>query len=72
MTQGFAGALARELRVREGQTARLADVGGDPHSSALTLGYHTAMASGQTRAVDQVLFVAVGAGLTSACAVYRQ
>jgi 3-oxoacyl-[acyl-carrier-protein] synthase-3 len=71
VTPRFGAALAAQLHVDDAATVRL-DVGGDPHSSALTLGYHVGQKSGQTQRYGQILFVAAGAGLTTACTIYRR
>lgn len=43
---------------------------GDTHTSCLSLGFHTIAAEGLVEKYDQVLFVAAGSGLSSACAAY--
>jgi 3-oxoacyl-[acyl-carrier-protein] synthase-3 len=58
--------LAARLGMTAVETGDL--VAKDPHTSALTIGYHRAAADGPRR---PVLFVAAGAGPTAACAVYR-
>ena len=66
--------VARALGVGEESVVRLDPAWGvarDPHTSALTLAYHQAAASGQLAKHDKALFIAVGAGMTSACALYR-
>jgi 3-oxoacyl-[acyl-carrier-protein] synthase-3 len=70
-TPDFGARIAKRLDVAESAAVRITDVDDDPHSSALTLGYHRALTSAQHTAFDQILFVAAGAGLTSACALYR-
>ena len=47
----------------------LYDTYGDPHTSALSLGFHTIRGNG-LKEEDSILFVASGSGLTSACAMY--
>jgi 3-oxoacyl-[acyl-carrier-protein] synthase-3 len=71
-TPGFPAALAGRLGVSERAAVTVEGVDGDPHTSALTLGYHQASARGREAGYDAVLFVAAGAGLTAACAVYRE
>jgi 3-oxoacyl-[acyl-carrier-protein] synthase III len=71
VTPRFGAALAAQLKVADAATVRV-DVGGDPHTSALTLGYHLGEKSGQTSRFEQILFVSAGAGLTTACAIYRR
>jgi 3-oxoacyl-[acyl-carrier-protein] synthase-3 len=68
-TPTFAAELAARLGVKG--HAPCPDVGGDPHTSALTLTYHTAAAQGALRDYERLLFVAAGAGLSSMCAGYR-
>jgi 3-oxoacyl-[acyl-carrier-protein] synthase-3 len=70
-SRGFVAALTRLLGVSERAAVAVKGVDGDPHTSALTLAYHQATAQGQSAGYDAMLFVAAGAGLTSACAVYR-
>ena len=65
-TPGFAAALAKELGLAADAAVTVTGVEGDPHSSALTLAWHQA-----APAVPQALFVAVGAGPTATCALYR-
>ncbi|MFI6448579.1 hypothetical protein [Kitasatospora sp. NPDC050543] len=45
--------------------------GGLPHTAALILGYLRALEVGLPEGVDQLLFVAVGAGPSAACVSYR-
>lgn len=71
VTPRFGAALAAQLKVADAATVRV-DVGGDPHTSALTLGYHLGEKSGQNGRFEQILFVSAGAGLTTACAIYRR
>lgn len=71
-TPTFAAVLARGLGVDEGAVVTPQGLDGDPHSSALTWGYHVAHARGLDASVRNVLFVAAGAGLSAACAVYRR
>ncbi|GGM60060.1 hypothetical protein GCM10012275_34030 [Longimycelium tulufanense] len=70
-TPDFAIQLAQRLGVPEESALTATGVEGDPHSSALTFAYEEAVASGQVRAHEQLLFVAAGAGMTTACALYR-
>jgi 3-oxoacyl-[acyl-carrier-protein] synthase-3 len=70
-TPTFAAELARRLGIPAAAVVTVQGVDGDPHSSALTLAYHQAVAAGQASAYPQALFVAAGAGLSVACAAYR-
>jgi 3-oxoacyl-[acyl-carrier-protein] synthase-3 len=70
-TPAFAADVARLLGIGADAVVTVDGVDGDPHSSALTLAYHGAVASGQTARYPQVLFLAVGAGATLACSFYR-
>jgi len=67
-TPGFAEVLGRRV---DAPAITVAGVDGDPHSSALILGYHQAVAAGLPARYDQVLFAAGGAGLSAVCSVYR-
>ncbi|MBN1497571.1 MAG: hypothetical protein JXA07_12415 [Spirochaetes bacterium] len=53
-----------------GRAIDLHDEFGDTHTSSLSLGFHTIASGGLVQERDQVLFVAAGSGLTSACAAY--
>lgn len=67
-TPDFAADIAR----RTGAAAvTVAGVDGDPHSSALILGYHQAVAAGLIEQYDTVLFAAAGAGMSAVCLGYR-
>jgi 3-oxoacyl-[acyl-carrier-protein] synthase-3 len=68
----FAHDLAKALGVDASAFATAGEIKGDPNSSALTLGYHLANARGIDARYDAILFVAVGSGLSAACAVYRR
>lgn len=70
-TPTFGRDLARKLGISAEHVATIPDFDGDPHSSAVTLAYHASVASGQAARFSQILFLAAGAGLTSACALYR-
>lgn len=70
-TPEFGVELGRRLGMAPGAVMAVDQVGKDPHTSALTLGYHHASLTGRHAEYDQVLFVAAGAGLTATCAVYR-
>ncbi len=67
----FAARLAGRLGLGEGAALSVSGVTGEPHSAALMLGYHQALARGLLQRFAQVLFVAAGAGLSCACAIYR-
>lgn len=70
-TPTFGADLAKKLMIPESHVATIPDFEGDPHSSAITMAYHAAVASGQAARFPRILFLAAGAGLTSACALYR-
>jgi 3-oxoacyl-[acyl-carrier-protein] synthase-3 len=70
-TPDFPARVAARLGVDEKAAVAAEGVAGDPHTSAVTLAHHQAVAAGRDRGYRQLLFVAAGAGLTSACAVYR-
>jgi 3-oxoacyl-[acyl-carrier-protein] synthase-3 len=65
LSPGFASTLARRLEAAGG--VQVEGLDGDPHTSALTFAYGARPAA----STGPLLFVAVGAGLTAACAVYR-
>jgi 3-oxoacyl-[acyl-carrier-protein] synthase-3 len=70
-TPAFGAEVAARLELDAQSAVTVTGVTGDPHTSAVTLAYHQAAAEGRDRAYRQLLFVAAGAGLSSACAVYR-
>ena len=70
-TPTFGADVAGLLGIAPDAVVTVDGVDGDPHSSALTLAYHQAVASGQVTRYPQVLFLAAGAGLTAACSFYR-
>ena len=65
LSPSFASTLALRLEAAAG--AKVEGLGGDPHTSALAFAYG-ARPQGE---FDQLMFVAVGSGLTAASAVYR-
>ncbi|MFD8085230.1 hypothetical protein ACFV4F_26435 [Kitasatospora sp. NPDC059722] len=68
---GFAARLAKRLGLAADAAVTVEGVHGDPHTSALVHGYLQALDTGRLAGHDQVLFLAVGAGLTSAASLYR-
>ncbi|SEE72707.1 3-oxoacyl-[acyl-carrier-protein] synthase-3 [Streptomyces sp. 2231.1] len=67
----FAARFAKRLGLASDAAVTVDGVRGDPHTSALAHGYQQALATGRYAGYDQLLFVAVGAGLTSAASLYR-
>lgn len=67
----FAGRLAKRLGLASDAAVTVEGLHGDPHTSALVHGYRQAQDTGRLAGHDFVLFVAVGAGLTSAASLYR-
>jgi 3-oxoacyl-[acyl-carrier-protein] synthase III len=70
-TPRFALELAARLGIDARAVATAEDLEGDPHSSALTYGYHRATERGIDARTTATLFVAVGAGISAASTVYR-
>jgi 3-oxoacyl-[acyl-carrier-protein] synthase-3 len=70
-TPEFGSQVAQRLGVDSEAIVRVPGVRLDLGSSALAFAYDQVVNSGASRDFDQLLFVAAGAGLTSACAVYR-
>jgi 3-oxoacyl-[acyl-carrier-protein] synthase-3 len=70
-TPRFAQELAARLGIDASAVATAEGLEGDPHSSALTYGYHRATERGVDAGTTATLFVAVGAGISAAAAVYR-
>ena len=69
--EGFGQRLAQSVDVKDDAIMDLYTEYGDPHSSALTMAYHLSAEKGLHNSNDSLLFVAAGAGLTSACVSYR-
>lgn len=67
----FAGRLAKRLGLASDAAITVEGVRGDPHTSALVHGYLQAQHTNRLAGHDRVLFVAVGAGPTSAASLYR-
>ena len=67
-TAGFAAAVAKELGLAADAAVTVTGVDGDPHTSALAIAWHQAAG----HPFEQALFVAVGAGPTATCVLYRQ
>ncbi|GFH39435.1 hypothetical protein [Streptomyces pacificus] len=67
----FASHLSRRLGLASDAAVTVEGLEGDPHTSALTYGYRQALEAGRLAGHDRILFLAVGAGLTSAASIYR-
>lgn len=67
----FAARLAKRLGLAADAAVTVEGLHGDPHTSALVHGYLQALDTGRLAGHDQVLFLAVGAGLASAASLYR-
>ncbi|TQK50764.1 3-oxoacyl-[acyl-carrier-protein] synthase-3 [Streptomyces sp. SLBN-118] len=67
----FPTQLAKRLGLASDAVITVEGVHGDPHTSALVHGYRQAQLAGRLAAYDAILFVAVGAGPTSAASLYR-
>ncbi|MFE6848766.1 hypothetical protein [Streptomyces sp. NPDC057686] len=67
----FTARLAGRLGLPEGAAVTVRGVEGDPHTSALVHGYQQARHYGRLAGRDRILFLTVGAGLSSAAALYR-
>jgi 3-oxoacyl-[acyl-carrier-protein] synthase III len=68
-TPTFGAEVAGRLGIDPAAVVTVDSVDGDPHSSALTLGYHAV--EGRLDGYPMVLFLAVGAGPSVACSFYR-
>lgn len=73
LTPTFGAEIAAGLDMNPASVAPLgkASAGADPHTSALTIAWHDAVLRGLDKMYDQTLFIAGGAGLSTACTVYR-
>lgn len=67
---GFGRGIAESIGLNENSVVDLYDKYGDPHTSALSIGYFIAAEEGLFKENDQILFIGAGSGLTSACALY--
>jgi 3-oxoacyl-[acyl-carrier-protein] synthase-3 len=68
-TPTFGAEVAGRLGIDPAAVVSVDSVDGDPHSSALTLGYHEA--AERSAQYPMVLFLAVGAGPSVVCSFYR-
>ncbi|MFE7777100.1 hypothetical protein ACFU5O_25050 [Streptomyces sp. NPDC057445] len=67
----FASRLSKRLGLASDAAVTVEGLKGDPHTSALTYGFRQAQDSGRLAGHDRILFLAVGAGLSSAASLYR-
>ncbi|MFF7716886.1 hypothetical protein [Streptomyces sp. NPDC007988] len=67
----FASRLSKRLGLAADAAVTVEGLKGDPHTSALTYGFTQARDSGRLAGHDRILFLAVGAGLSSATSLYR-
>ncbi|MFE9934283.1 hypothetical protein [Streptomyces sp. NPDC005533] len=67
----FASRLAQRLGIASDAAVTVQGLEGDPPTSALTYGFWQAQDAGRFAGHDQILFLAVGAGLSSAASLYR-
>jgi 3-oxoacyl-[acyl-carrier-protein] synthase-3 len=67
---GFGPKIAESVDIKYDSIMDLYKEYGDAHSSALTMAYHLGSEKGLYNSNDNILFVAAGAGLTSACVSY--
>ncbi|WP_267241830.1 3-oxoacyl-ACP synthase III family protein [Streptomyces sp. PR69] len=67
----FASSLAKRLGLPADAAVTVEGVHGDPHTSALAYGLRQAQDAGRLEGHDRILFLAVGAGLSSAASLYR-
>ena len=67
---GFGHEVAKRTNIKDDAILDLYKEYGDAHSSALTMAYHLGSKKGLYNNNDNLLFIAAGAGLTSACVSY--
>ncbi|WP_405604916.1 hypothetical protein OG741_36390 [Streptomyces sp. NBC_01410] len=67
----FPAQLAKRLGMASDAAVTVEGVQGDPHTSALTHGFRQAQDAGRFAGFDRILFLAVGAGLSSASCLYH-
>ncbi|MEJ8632524.1 3-oxoacyl-[acyl-carrier-protein] synthase III C-terminal domain-containing protein [Streptomyces sp. MS2.AVA.5] len=67
----FAARLVKRLGLASDAAVTVHGLTGDPHTSALSHGLCQAQDAGRLAGHDRILFLAVGAGLTSAAALYH-
>jgi len=68
--EGFGKKMADSVGINDDSILDLYSEYGDAHSSALSMAYHLQCENGKYTNNDEILFVAAGAGLSSACALY--
>jgi 3-oxoacyl-[acyl-carrier-protein] synthase-3 len=68
--RGFARRVTESLGFDGNHLIDIHDEYGDPHTSALSIGYCVARDKGLLEENDQILFVGAGSGLTVACGLY--
>ena len=66
----FGKEIAKLIGLNEDLVVKIDEIHGDPHTSALSLGYHLALNQNKIKEGDKVLFVGASSGLTSACGLY--
>jgi len=66
----FGKDIAKMIGLNEDLVVKIHETHGDPHTAALSIGYHLALNQNKIKEGDKVLFVGASSGLTSACGLY--
>ena len=66
----FGKEIAKSIGLNEDLVVKIYETHGDPHTAALSIGYHLAVNENKIKEGDKVLFVGASSGLTSACGLY--
>lgn len=66
----FGKEIAKLIGLNEDLVVKIYETYGDPHTAALSIGYHLALNQNKIKEGDKVLFVGASSGLTSACGLY--
>lgn len=66
----FGKDIAKLIGLNENLVVKIYESHGDPHTAALSVGYHLALNQNKIKEGDKVLFVGASSGLTSACGLY--
>jgi 3-oxoacyl-[acyl-carrier-protein] synthase III len=64
--------IAKEFGISDKSFASVDGESGDPHTSALAVGYNNGILKNIFKDNDLILFVGAAYGLTCACGVYKQ
>ena len=66
----FGRDVAKLVGLNEDLVVKIYDTHGDPHTAALSIGYHLALNQNKIKEGDKVVFLGASSGLTTACGLY--